>query len=127
MTQVVETKKLSRAEKLAARAEVLAKRIASDTEAYNEITAELDNAAKLSSVAEGSVVSVKLGRKFADKDTTRVVQATVLGVREDEDGAKQYKVTYGSGFEADVVVVGAASIVGVGAGVDFVTGEPLVG
>ena len=29
----------------------------------------------------------------------------MIGVREEEDGSKTYKVTYGSGFDADIAVV----------------------
>ncbi len=120
-------------EKLLARAQVLAKRIEADTNAYNAIKAEIDGAEALKNVAEGSVISVKFGRRFsAERDTTRVVTATVIGVREDDDGAKQYKVSYGTGFDAEVAVVGSSSIVGVGPVVeqpalDFVTGEPITG
>ncbi len=132
-TTATEAPRLTRMEKLLARAQVLAKRIEADTTAYNAIKAEIDGAEALKNVAEGSVISVKFGRRFsAEKDTTRVVTATVIGVREDEDGAKQYKVTYGSGFDAEVAVVGSSSIVGVGPVVeqpplDFVTGEPITG
>lgn len=113
-TAAPEAPKLTRAEKLVKRATQLADLIAKNTAEYNDIKAELDNAEKLSSVAEGSVVKIKLGRKFADKDTTRIVEATVVGVREDENTGKQYKVSYGSGFDAEVAVVNSAQIVAVG-------------
>lgn len=103
--------KSSRAEKLVARATMLAARIAKDTEDYNNIKLEIDGAERLKNVGQGSLVKVKLGRKFADKDTTRIVVSTVVGVKEDEEGAKQYKVAYGSGFDADIAVVTASQIV----------------
>lgn len=103
--------KLSRAEKLLARANLLAARIAKDTEDYNNIKLEIEGADRLKNVGQGSLVKVKLGRKFADKDTTRIVVSTVVGVKEDEEGAKQYKVAYGSGFDADIAVVTASQIV----------------
>jgi hypothetical protein len=34
----------------------------------------------------------------------------VIGVKEEEDGTKLYKVTYGSGFDADVTVVKAGKL-----------------
>ena len=106
----VETVKLTREEKLQAKYNSLIARINSDTEKANEIAAELNSIAALASVGVGSSVVVKLGRKFADKDTTRFVPGVVIGVKEDEDGAKLFKVQYGEGFDADIAVVGAAAI-----------------
>lgn len=103
--------KLTRAEKLAARIELLTKRIATDNEALVEANTELANLSLLASIGAGSAVTIKIGRKFADKDTTRFVQGVVLGVKEDEDsGAKSYKVSYGEGFEADIAVVNSSAI-----------------
>ena len=106
--------KLTRAEKITKRAEFLKARIESDTKEYTEIVNELNNAAALASLEIGSVIQIKLGRKFADKDTTRIVEATIIGVRVEEDGGTQYKVSHGVGFEADVAVVSAGQIVAVG-------------
>lgn len=103
--------KMSRADKLAARIDLLNKRIATDTEALQEAQTELGNLSALASIGAGSVVVIKIGRKFADKDTTRFVQGVVLGVKEDEEsGAKTYKVSYGEGFDADIAVVGSAAV-----------------
>lgn len=99
--------KLTRTEKLTQRAELLHKRITTDTNEYNEILAELAGAARLANLAAGDAVQVKLGRA----ETARTVDAIVVGVKEDEDGAKKYKVQYGSGFDADIAVVGAAQII----------------
>lgn len=108
--------KLSRAQKLTARATLLAERISKDTAEYNEVVNEINSAEALKTVAEGSVVQVKLGRRFsAEKDTTRIVEAVVVGVRTDEEGTTQFKVQYGSGFEAEQAVVNAGQIVGVAA------------
>ena len=101
---------LTREQKLQAKYDMLVKRIAADTEKANEIAAELNSAAALAAVDAGSAIIVKLGRKFADKDTTRFVEATVVAVKVEEDGTKLYKVQYGSGFDAEIAVVGAASI-----------------
>ena len=105
--------KLTHAEKILARATFLTGRIESDTIEYGNLVTEINSAEALKNVDVGSVIQIKLGRKFADKDTTRVVQANVIGVRVEDDGAKQYKVQHGEGFDAEVAVVTAASIVGV--------------
>lgn len=109
-TVAAEAVKLTREQKLVAKLNTIAARINKDTEAYNAAKAELDSIAALAAVGAGSKVQVKLGRKFADKDTTRVVDAVVLAVKEDEDGSKQYKVQYGEGFDAEIAVVTAAAI-----------------
>ena len=101
---------LTREQKLQAKYETLVKRIAADTEKANEIAAELNSAAALAAVDTGSNVIVKLGRKFADKDTTRYVNGIVIGVKEEEDGSKLYKVSHGVGFEADIAVVTGAAL-----------------
>ena len=109
-TVAVETVKLTREQKIAAKLDVLKKRIEKDTADFTELAAELNNIAALAAIGEGSAVVVKLGRKFADKDTTRFEPAVVIGVKEEEDGSKLYKVSYGVGFEADVAVVGGAAL-----------------
>lgn len=106
----VPTAPKTREEKLRDKAAMLRARIEADTEKYHEVTNELNNITALASIREGAIVIVKLGRKFADKDTTRFEQATVVAVREEEDGSKQYKVQYGEGWDAEVAVVGASAI-----------------
>ena len=105
--------KLTRTEKLLKRAELLKKRIEDDTAEYGDIANEINSAEAMKSLSIGSVVTIKLGRKFADRDTTRFVEATIVGIRDDEDNGVQYKVTYGTGFEADIAVVGAGAITAV--------------
>lgn len=80
---------------------------------YDKLAAELTDIVNeinainaLGSVAEGSKVVISIGKGESAKE----VEGTVIGVREDEDGAKQFKVAYGSGFDADVKVVGAAKL-----------------
>lgn len=102
--------KLTREQKIAAKLDVLKKRIEKDTADFNELAAELNNIAALAAIGEGSAVVVKLGRKFADKDTTRYVNGVVIGVKEEEDGSKLYKVSHGVGFEADIAVVTGAAL-----------------
>lgn len=102
--------KLTREQKLAAKLETLRKRIEKDTADYNELAAELNNIAALAAIGVGSAVVVKLGRKFADKDTTRFENGVVIGVKEEEDGSKLYKVSYGVGFDADIAVVTGAAL-----------------
>lgn len=101
----VETVKLSREEKLRAKYNLLAARIQKDTETAQELAQEINNIAALAAVGVGSAVTVKIGRKFADRDTTRYVAGVVLGVQENEEGSKQYKVQYGEGFDAEIATV----------------------
>lgn len=102
--------KLTREQKLSAQLDTLRKRIEADTEKFNNIAAELNNIAALAAIGAGSAVVVKLGRKFADKDTTRYESGVVIGVKEEEDGSKLYKVSYGTGFDADIAVVTGAAL-----------------
>lgn len=90
--------------------EALEKRIADDSEKLAELIAERDNADRLSGVGAGTHVTIKLGRKFKDKDTTRVVPGVVVAVKEDDDGDKLLKVQIGDGFDAEYVVVGLGAI-----------------
>lgn len=78
---------------------------------YTAVRDELETLEALESIGTGTQVEIKLGRKFADKDTTRIVRALVVGVAESDTGEKLYKVTYGSGFEAELAVINSASIV----------------
>lgn len=98
--------KLTRAEKLIARSEVLRKRIEADTAEYNEVANELNNLAALANVAIGTKVVIKLGRA----ETARVLDAVVVGVKDEEDGSKKYKVQYGTGFDADLATITAGQI-----------------
>ena len=66
-----------------------------------ELAAEINSIDALAAVTVGSVVVVTVGRGYEAKG----VEATVIGVREEEDGSRTYKVTYGSGFDADIAVV----------------------
>lgn len=102
--------KLTREQKIAAKLDVLKKRIEKDTADFNELAAELNNIAALAAIGAGSAVIVKLGRKFADKDTTRYENGVVIGVKEEDDGSKLYKVSYGAGFDADIAVVTGAAL-----------------
>jgi hypothetical protein len=101
---------LTREQKIVAKVETLKARIAADTLKVNELVEEYNSIAALAAIDVGSAVVVKLGRKFADKDTTRFENAVVIGVKEEEDGSKLYKVSYGVGFEADIAIVGGAAL-----------------
>lgn len=99
-------RKLTVEEKIAA----LEARILADTAKVAELRENGDPDARLVGVVAGSVVVVKLGRKFSEeKDTTRYVQAVVVAVKEDED-TKLYKVQFGEGWDAEVAVVRGGSI-----------------
>lgn len=101
---------LTREQKLTKMYNLLVARINKDTENASALIAEINSIAALAAIQTGSAVVVKLGRKFADKDTTRFENAVVIGVKEEEDGSKLYKVSYGSGFAADVAVVTGAAL-----------------
>ena len=60
----------------------------------------------LTNVAEHTAVIVTLGKG----KTLRDVAGIVIAVRVEEDGAKVYKVAYGSGFDADTAIVKAGKI-----------------
>lgn len=108
--EAIETVKLTREEKLRAKYNTLVARIQKDTESAQELAQEINNIAALAAITVGSAVTIKLGRKFADKDTTRFEQGVVVGVKEEEDGSKLYKVSYGVGFDADIAVVTGGSL-----------------
>lgn len=93
--------------------ERLAQKYAAKFDRYKDLEAELIELASeieaidtLAAVDVGSVVNITIGKG----DTAKVVTGTVIGVREDEDGTKSYKVTYGSGFDADIAVVKASKL-----------------
>lgn len=100
---------LTRAEKLAKQVEVLEKRIAADTDKLAEVKQEIETSERLSSVTVGTLVTIKLGRA----ETTREVAGEVLGVKDDDNGARRYKVSYGEGFDADVVIIQPSQIVAI--------------
>ena len=105
VTEVKQRVKKTLAEKI----EALELRIESDTAKLAEFIAERDNAERLAGVTAGTHVTVKLGRKFKDKDTTRVVPGIVVAVKED-DGDKLLKVQVGDGFDAEYVSVGLGAV-----------------
>lgn len=71
-----------------------------------EIVAEINGIQALANVQVGTKVVISVGKGESAKE----VEGTVVGIREDEEGAKQYKVAYGVGFDADVKVVGASKL-----------------
>lgn len=106
-----ENVKLTREHKLRAKYDLLVARIAKDTETAGEVAAEINSIAALAAIGVGSAVVVKLGRKFSEeKDTTRFVEGVVIGVKEEEDGSKLFKVQHGTGFEADIATVPGAAL-----------------
>lgn len=93
--------KLTRREKLLAQYNHAFTKHAELAVKLQELAAEINSIDALAAVTVGSVVVVTVGRG----DDAKEVEATVIGVREEEDGSKTYKVTYGSGFDADIAVV----------------------
>ena len=117
MTEVNNTETTATA---AAAPEVKKTRIEKLTDAYNkklsqhekltaeltEIVAEINAINALSNIGQGSEVLITIGKG----DTLAQVKGTVLAVREDDDGKKEFKVAYGAGFDADVKVVGISKL-----------------
>ncbi len=93
--------KLTRREKLLAQYNTAFAKHAELAAKLQELAAEVHSIDALAAVTVGSVVFVTVGRG----DEAKEVEASVIGVREEEDGSKTYKVTYGSGFDADIAVV----------------------
>ena len=93
--------KLTRREKLLAQYNTAFAKHAEFAAKLQELAAEINSIDALAAVTVGSVVVVTVGRG----DEAKEVDASVIGVREEEDGSKTYKVTYGSGFDADIAVV----------------------
>jgi len=100
---------LTPAQKRAARVDVLVARIAADTTTLAALRLEIETSERLASVAEGTAVVVRIGRA----ETSREVAARVLGVKTDDNGSTRYKVTYGSGFDADTIVIQPSQIISV--------------
>lgn len=93
--------KLTRREKLLAQYNTAFAKHAELAAKLQELAAEINSIDALNTVTVGSVVVVTVGRG----DEAKEVEANVIGVREEEDGSKTYKVTYGTGFDADIAVV----------------------
>lgn len=93
--------KLTRREKLLAQYNTASAKHVEFAAKLQELVAEINSIDALAAVTVGSVVVVTVGRG----DEAKEVEANVIGVREEEDGSKTYKVTYGSGFDADIAVV----------------------
>ncbi len=100
-TAAPEAVKLTRREKLLAQYNAAFAKHAELAAKLSELASEINSIDALAAVTVGSVVFVTVGRG----DEAKEVEANVIGVREEEDGSKTYKVTYGSGFDADIAVV----------------------
>lgn len=98
--------KLSHREKLMKKFEekkALYTKLATDLQ---ELAAEIQAIDAAASIEVGTTVYINVGKG----ETRKEVEAKVIGIREDEETGKQYKVAYGSGFDADVKVVGASRL-----------------
>lgn len=96
----------TRREKLVDRFNKLDARIKADVLERDEIFAEVNAIDTLAAVGAGSTVIISVGKGETAKEVTGIV----VGVRQEEDGGKTYKVQYGSGFDADIAVVKAGKI-----------------
>ncbi len=75
-------------------------------EEITELVSEINSIDLLASVTVGSAVVISVGKGEAAKS----VDGVVIGVRDEEDGSKTYKVQYGTGFDADIAVVKAGKL-----------------
>lgn len=100
---------LTKGEQLAAKIDVLEKRIEADTKKLEQLKGLLNAVDLLEGIKAGSLIVAKVGRA----DTAKEVTATVVGVQTLESGDKRFKIYYGEGFEADTVVIQESQIVDV--------------
>lgn len=70
------------------------------------IVAEVTAIDTQASVGVGSVVLFSKGKGEAAVQ----VEGIVIGARDNEDGTKDLKISYGTGFDADVVVLKASKV-----------------
>lgn len=98
--------KLTRREKLVVKYNDLAAKHTALTAALTALAAEINGIDRLANVLEGTAVFITIGKG----DKAKEVEGVVAGVRDEEDGSKTYKVTYGTGFDADVAVVKAGAL-----------------
>lgn len=75
-------------------------------EEITELVSEINSIDLLASVTTGSAVVITVGKG----DDAKPVDGVVIGVREEDDGSKTYKVQYGTGFDADIAVVKAGKL-----------------
>ena len=93
--------KLTRREKLLAQYNAACAKHTELAAKMAELVEEINSIDALAAVDVGHTVIISVGKG----DEAKEVEASVIGVREEEDGSKTYKVTYGSGFDADIAVV----------------------
>jgi hypothetical protein len=98
--------KLTHREKLMQKYEKLAVKAAALTAEINAIVAEVSHLDALSNIAVGTEVVAFVGKG----EKAASVAGVVVGVKDDEDGLKVYKVQYGVGFDADIAVVKQSNI-----------------
>lgn len=87
-------KLLAKYNKLNEKATALAAEITAVVQAINEIDA-------IAAIGEGTAVLITVGKG----EEAQEIPGVVVGVKEDEDGGKVFKVQYGTGFDADIAVV----------------------
>lgn len=98
---------LTRAEKLDQQIEKLRVEIDTKKAKFVELCSLRESIDLLEGIAEGSVLTVKIGRA----ETAKNVNGTVVGVKSEEDGSRKFKVYYGEGIDADLVIVNESQIV----------------
>lgn len=103
MSQALITKR----DALIAKATQLAEKHGAIVAQVETLNAQIEAEAKLSALKEGDFVDAVIGRGEKAK---QIVNAKVLGVGGDENGAK-YRVITGVGFEAETFILTAGQIV----------------
>ena len=98
--------KLTRREKLVAKYNAAFAKHSELATQLQDLASEINAIDTLASLAPGHTVFITVGRK----DEAREVSGIVVGIKEDEEGAKVVKVAYGSGFDSDIAVVPAGKI-----------------
>lgn len=70
------------------------------------IVAEVHAIESLTNLTEGAAVEITVGRG----DDAKAVAGVVVAVRTNKDGTKDFKVQYGTGFDANIAVVSEGKI-----------------
>lgn len=76
------------------------------TASLTELVAEINAIDTLANITVGSTVVIQRGKG----ETRKAVTGIVIGIKDDDDGSKLYKVSYGEGFDADVAIVKAGGV-----------------
>ena len=90
----------------ATRIAVLTARIAKDTEELAKLQAKAEAGITVEKLVAGTKVVANYGRG----DTKKEIEATVLGTSVPVKGGAQVKITFGQGYDADIVTVSIGAV-----------------